>query len=425
MSEKLLHYIWQYKLYSQHELQTESGEKIEIIDTGKPNSDAGPDFFNAKIKIGNTLWAGNIEIHTNSSDWKKHNHQNNKTYDSVILHVAENIDCPIFRTDGNLIPQLQLPCPNELKLQYEYLQKNKNWIPCSEKLHLVDSFTIQSLLSRLTFERLEGKTDAIFKLLTDNKNNWEEAFYITLARNFGFGINNDAFEQLARSLSLLFLGKHKNNLFQIEALLFGQAGLLSLERNISNEYFKALQKEYNFLKAKFSLTPIEASQWKFLRLRPANFPHVRIAQFAALIHQSSKLFSQIIENPDIEILHQLFKCEPSDYWKTHFIFENESPTKSKKLSTSSINIILINTVIPFLFCYGKKKQDEDIQAKSITLLEKIPSEKNSIIQKWEELGIKANSAFFSQALLQLKKNYCDNKKCLQCRIGHQVLKKNQ
>ncbi len=420
MSEKLLHYIWQYKLYNPHNLQTDTGEKIEVIDHGKLNSDAGPDFFNAKIKIGDTLWAGNIEIHSNSSDWKRHNHQNNKAYNSVILHIADNIDSPILRNDGEKIPQLQLSYPQEIKLQYEYLLKNAQWIPCADKLHLVDSFTKQSWLNSLIFERLEEKANAIFNLLQDNKNNWEEAFYITLARNFGFGINGDAFEQLARSLPLTFLGKHKNNLFQLEALLFGQSGLLS--NDTSDDYQKALLKEYDFLKLKFNLTPIDSSQWKFLRLRPANFPPVRIAQFASLIHHSSKLFSRIIENPNIETLQQLFNCEPSDYWKTHFLFGSKSAAKSKKLSKSSAHIILINTVVPFLFCYGKKKQDEDIQSKAIELLEKIPAEKNSIIEHWKELGIEADSAYFSQALLQLKKNYCDNKKCLQCRFGHKVLK---
>jgi hypothetical protein len=423
MNEKFLHYIWQNKLFEAHSLQTTDGQKVEVIDVGRLNTDAGPDFFNAKLKIDETLWAGNVEIHINASDWIKHKHHTDKVYDSVVLHVVQHQDVPIYRLNGDLIPQVTLKYPVEIEHRYEFLLANKQWIACGEKLKQVDDLFIHSWLTACLTERLSNKTEAIFNLLKQNKNNWEEAFYITLARNFGFGTNSDAFERLAKSLPLSYLGKHKDNLFQIEALLFGQSGLLFSSKKEPDEYQFSLQKEYHFLQAKFELKPIDGSLWKLLRLRPSNFPHVRLAQFASLIHNSSKLFSKIIENPEFELIEPLFECNPSDYWKTHYLFAEETVPRSKKLGKTAIHVILINTVIPFVFCYGKSKQNEELQETAINLLEKIPAEHNSVIDGWAGVGIKASSAFDSQSLLQLKKCYCDDKKCLQCRIGHKVLSK--
>ncbi len=421
ITEKFLHYIWQYKLFSTHLLQTEASEKVEIIDIGKPNTDAGPDFFNAKLKIGETLWAGNVEIHLNSSDWNKHGHHKNPAYDSVILHVVHEIDCPVYRTNGETIPQMQLCFPNEIIQRYQNLQGKKSWISCEEQLLNADKFLFAQWINRILIERLETKSKAIFTLLEQNKNNWEEAFYITLARNFGFGTNGDTFEQLARALPLSCLGKHKDNLFQIEALLFGQSGLLSLPKENADEYQQSLQKEYDFLRSKFTLTPIDGNIWKLLRLRPSNFPHIRIAQFAGLIHKSSKLFSKIIENHTLENLRKLFVCETSEYWKTHYLFGEKSNSRNKKIGETAINTILINTVVPFLFCYGKNKQNADLQDAALSLLENLPVEQNSITLHFAELGIFAKSAYDSQALIQLKKRYCDDKKCLQCQIGHKIM----
>jgi len=419
MKESILHYVWQNKLFQAHNLKTTAGESVEIIDVGRHNTDAGPDFFNAKIKITDTLWAGNIEIHTCSSDWYKHNHQSDNAYNNVILHVVHKADCEVSGVNAEPIPQLELTFPAHIEENYEQLFIEQKWIPCADKIRLVPAIFIQSWKNALLTERLEQKMDSIEKLLTENNQHWEEAFYITLARSFGFGTNSQAFESLAKSLPVSVLAKHKDNLFQLEAFLFGQAGLLITAD--TDSYAEELHKEYEFLRTKFNLTPIDGSQWKLLRLRPDNFPHVRIAQFAALIHSSSKLFSKIVENPDIHDLKQLFACEPSSFWQNHYIFSTESPLKNKKLGVQSVNSILINSVVPFLFCYASHKNNEELKEKALQILEQIPAERNSVVSNWQNVGITSNSAYDSQALLQLKKHYCDEKKCLRCRIGHKVL----
>ena len=419
MKESVLHYVWQYKLFPQHHLKTIDGENVEVIDVGRFNSDAGPDFFNAKIKIDETIWAGNVEFHQRSSDWKRHNHTDNKAYDNVILHIAEIVDAEILRTNGEKIPQMELKIPSEVEQKYNDLLTRKSWIPCENKIDEVDSFKINAWKNSLLTERLQQKTEAIYSLLQQNENHWEEAFYISLARSFGFGVNSQPFELLAKSLPQNILAKHKDNLLQLEALLFGQAGFLS--GKLVDEHQQSLQNEYRFLQTKYTLKSIEASQWKFLRLRPENFPHVRLAQFAKLTQNSSKLFSKIIETEKIDELRTFFKCEVSDYWQKHYIFGKESSVSNKHLGKNSVDILLINTVIPFIFAYARKKNLEELADKAINLLENIPSEKNSIIEKWKELGIFSKNAFDSQSLLQLKKNYCDEKKCLRCTIGHQIL----
>lgn len=419
MKESVLHYIWQQKLFIPNGMKTTAGVAVEVIDVGKLNIDAGPDFFNAKIKIGDTLWAGNVEIHSQSSDWFKHNHQDDKAYDSVILHVVKQADIEVYRTDGESIPQVELNYSKLIETDYINLISEQKWIPCAEKLQFVPEIFIQSWKNTLLVERLEQKMDAIITLLKASNQHWEEAFYITLARNFGFGTNSQSFEQLAKATPLSALGKHKNNLFQLEAILFGQSGLL--ENTNTDEYAVKLKKEYDFLAIKFNMKPLTASQWKLLRLRPDNFPHVRIAQFAALIHTSSKLFSKLIEKPDLDYLNKILDIKPSEYWQTHYTFAKESTKKSKSLGQQSKNVLYINTMIPFLFCYGKQKNIQELKDKALELLEQIPEEQNSIISGWKNLGLKVNTAYDSQALLQLKKNYCDEKKCLRCRIGHKVL----
>ncbi len=419
MKESILQYIWQQRLFVSSDMKTTDNETVEVIDVGKLNTDAGPDFFNAKVKIGDTLWAGNVEIHTRSSEWKKHHHHSDKAYESVILHVVEEVDADVFRNDGEKIPQIKLAYPEQIENDYLQLINEQKWIPCAGKIQSIPSVFIQSWKNALLVERLEQKMEAIESLLNFNNQHWEDAFYITLARNFGFGTNSLAFEQLAKSTPLSALGKHKNNLFQLEAILFGQSGLL--EVTDSDEYTLSLKKEYEFLAAKFDLKPISSSLWKLLRLRPDNFPHIRIAQFAALIHSSSKLFSKVLEKPETDFLNEIFDCKPSDYWQTHYTFANQSAKKAKKLGQQSKNTLYINTVIPFLFCYGTERGNQEMKDKALALLEQIPAEKNSIVAGWKSLGLDVQTAYDSQALLHLKKNYCDEKKCLRCRIGHKVL----
>lgn len=421
MKESVLHFIWQYKLFNSpfDALKTIDGEEVEVIDIGRYNSDSGPDFFNAKIKIAGTVWAGNVEFHQRSSDWKRHQHQLTKAYDNVILHIVEKVDADVFRTNGEKIPQMVFRNLADLQSRYDDLLKNITWIPCENKIHQIEVFQLQAWKNYLLTERLEQKTTAVANVLEAFENNWEEAFYVLLARSFGFGVNNQPFEQLAKSLPLAVIAKHKDNLFQLEALLFGQAGLLNVE--MVDLYLNQLQKEYHFLQIKYNLKSMEQSLWKLLRLRPDNFPHIRLAQFAQLIFTSSKLFSKILEQKNIQQLRHLFVCEVSDYWKNHYLFGKMSKPSIKRMGNNSIDILLINTVIPFLFAYGTKKGDQNLVERALDYMEKIPAEKNSVVLKWNQLGVVAANAFDSQALLQLKKNYCDEKKCLRCRIGHQIL----
>jgi len=421
MKEDFLHHLWKFKLFNRHNLKTTEGETVEVINTGQHNTDAGPDFFNAKVKVGNTLWAGNVEIHLKSSDWKKHSHHLDGAYKNVILHVVHEYDEAVTTTDGNRIYTLELKEKFNPKLYQNYLQliESREWIPCEKQIKNVEKLAIDAWLERLLIERLERKTENILQSLRVNNNNWEESFYQQLAKNFGFQLNALPFEMLAKSLPLSHLGKHKNNLNQIEALLFGQAGLL--EKKYKDEYPNELKKEYDFLKKKFSLKPMDGSQWKFLRLRPSNFPTIRIAQFAQLIHKSSHLFSKILETESLDKLKSFFEISTSDYWITHYVFDKSSARREKNLGESAMLIILINTVVPFLFAYGKQRQSEAHEERAMAFLEKLSPEKNTIISHWEELGIKAKNAARTQALLQLKNEYCSEKKCLNCTIGNKII----
>jgi len=420
MKEDLLHYVWQYGLFATESLKTTGGETVEIIDRGKKNVDAGPDFFNAKVKIGETLWAGNVEIHLSSSDWNRHKHQSDKSYNSVILHVVEKADRAVYRQTGEEIPQLEITIREEVKERYELLLSSKEWIRCESLWKQLPPEFIKLHLNKLLNERFVRKTDAILTYLTQNNNDWEETFYIFLAKNFGMNTNSLPFELLAKSLPLACLGKHKDNLMQIEALLFGQAGLLNGETD--DDYFRLLQKEYLFLCQKFSLLPIDSSLWKFAKMRPVNFPTIRIAQFAMLIHRSHKLFSRLLETDDLMQLRRFFLHEASNYWKNHYTFGNTAPKRKKIIGEESIDILLINTVIPFLFAFSIKKDRPEMLERAYGLLEKIAPEQNSIIEKWKLLGVNAENAYDTQALLELKKQYCDEKKCLQCGVEYRLFK---
>ncbi|MGE0637931.1 MAG: DUF2851 family protein [Bacteroidia bacterium] len=421
MTEDFLHYVWKYKAFHLSGLKTLEGEPIQIIKTGEHNQDAGPDFFNARLKIGNTTWAGNIEIHLKSSDWRKHLHNNNGNYNNLILHLVYENDEDIAHS-GKPVATAELKDLIDKNLEYKYNQLlyAKQWIPCANQLNTVSSFTINNWLERLLIERLERKAKTISSLLELNKNNLEETFYIFLARNFGMKVNAVPFELLAKSLPNSFLGKHKSSLFQVEALLFGQSGLL--EKEFKDDYPNQLKKEYLFLQKKFSLQPIEGHLWKFLRLRPVNFPTVRIAQLALLIHNSSGLFSKIMEAQKADELRKLLNAETSDYWNTHYVFDKESPAQKKNLGTVAIDNILINSIVPFMFVYAGYKGIEDYKDKAVALLEQLNSEQNNIIEKFTELGLKSVQASNSQSLLELKNEYCSFKKCLNCGIGISLLK---
>ncbi len=421
MPEDFLQYIWENRLFESTELKTHFGEKLEIIDQGKHNTDSGPDFFNARIKLGDTIWAGNIEIHQKASDWQKHQHQHDKAYDNVILHVVETMDVEVSRSNGEIIPALVMKYPQKLADNYRQLLEAKTWIPCQEQFHKVDPVLLQLGFNRLMIERLENKTEEIIARLDQNNNDWNETFYQMLARMFGFKVNALPFELLARSLPIGILGKHRNNLFQLEALLFGNAGLLN-NQLLGDDYFLQLREEYSFLYKKYQLKAIESHLWKFLRLRPVNFPTIRIAQLAALIHGSDTLFSKMIETDNLDSLLQIFRVKASAYWDSHYNFNKDtSRTNVKELGEASAQILIINVVIPFLFVYGEKQNKHALKNRALDFLEQLPAEDNSIVDKWTELGVKARNAFETQALLQLKNNYCVAKKCLNCHIGAKLL----
>jgi len=424
MTEEFLHYIWKYRLYDQAKLTTSAGESLQIIKTGEHNTDSGPDFFNARIKVGKTLWAGNVEVHLNASDWKKHRHQDDRAYDSIILHVVYEEDEPLFRRNGEPLPTFTLRerIPNVILSNYLIFKASKDWVPCEKQLHAADMFTVNNWLDRLLAERLESKSGAIGRSLLANTNNWEETFYQQLARSFGFKVNADPFELLARSLPASILARHKNNLFQLEALFFGQAGML--ERSFNDKYPEALQNEYQFLKGKFSINPVDEHLWKFMRLRPSNFPTIRISQFAALVNLSSHLFSKVLRLEDPKALRKIMDVNVSEYWLDHYQFDKISVKKQKKVGDDAIDHIMINTVVPFLFLYGKQRNEEKYMRRALRFLEATRAETNSIISKWGLLGINAENAFHSQALLQLKSAYCDKKRCLECSIGNSLLKEN-
>lgn len=417
--EALLHYIWKYKLY-QNELKTTDGSAIEVIDVGMPNTDAGPDFFNAKIKIGDKLWAGNVEIHTQADDWNKHGHQNDKAYNSVILHVVGNKGKAVYNQSGQLVPECQLQIPAKLHNNYEYLLSSDVDLPCSNFIGTVPAIHIRAMKEALLVERLERKSKDIFQLLNHFENSWNDVFYTILSRNFGFGLNAYPFERLALSTPLPVLLKHSDNLFQVEAILFGQAGML--DEPEEDEYFLNLKKEYHFLQKKYNLKSLDAFLFKKLRVRPSSSPHLRVAQLANLCQSIPGLFSLILETEDVEKIRLHFHVNASEYWQTHYSFKGVSPQKNKYLGDASLDIILINTVAPILFAYGMKTSSENYLNKAIAFLETLRPEFNFITRIFTQAGVSANSAYDTQALIQLKREYCEKRKCLFCRVGHRLLK---
>ena len=420
MNEEFLYYLWTYQLFKPN-LITTSGEVINIISTGRRNTDSGPDFFNAMIKIGNTQWAGNVEIHVNSSDWFKHNHQNNPAYDNIILHVVFNDDLPIQRTSSQLIPTLELKNKFDESILYKYedFQNSRDSISCHSLIHNIKHFDKLSWFDRLMAERLERKSSEAIKLLEYSRNDFLQVFYQWLAKAMGYTANAEAMEMLASSLPIKLLLKHKNNLMQIEALLFGQSGLLSDTHK--DKYPLDLRKEHQFLKSKYKLVPMESSVWRFMRMRPSSFPTIRISQLANIIYSSSGLLNKIFETERLQDVTSLLDTSASSYWNNHFRFDAISPGKNKKLGLLSINIILINTIIPLLFLYGKMKNNFQLQERTINWLCEIRPESNSVTRKFLSIGLEATNAMQSQALLQLKNNYCSKKKCLDCRFGHILL----
>jgi hypothetical protein len=424
ITEDFLHYVWKFRLFNHNALQTTDGEELEVFSAGLAHTDGGPDFQNARIRIGDTTWAGNVELHISSADWQRHGHQTDGAYTSVILHVVYRDDVPLVLPDGRKVPTLELHSRISAGLFNRYHQlifSNQQFIPCEATINTVDSLTLRNWLTRVLVERMENKSAAIIEALNQSRGDWEETFYRFLAANFGFKTNALPFELLAKSLPQNILGKHKNNPLQIEALIFGQAGFL--EDEFTDVYPRKLQEEYRFLRKKYSLAPIEKHLWKFLRLRPQNFPTIRLAQFAALVVNSSHLFSKTLEAREVPALRALFTgLSVNNYWETHYRFDAGSKPSGKNMGAAAIDNLLLNTVALFLFSYGKLLQKQPYINRGLQLLESLPAEKNHITDDFINLGLKIGTAFESQALLELNKYYCTHKKCLHCAVGNKILK---
>jgi hypothetical protein len=422
MKEDFLHYLWKYQLFDISNLKTTQNESISILKPGAHNLNSGPDFLNAKIDIENQLWFGNVEIHLKSSDWYLHQHETDKNYDAVILHVVWEYDTDVFIKDNTPIATLELKnivSKNVLNNYQKLSSKNTQWIPCEKELHTIDSFLLNNWLERLYIERLEDKSKSIAFLLKASKNDWEAVLFQLLAKNFGLKENGDSFLKLAKSIPFSIIRKERNDLTKLSALLFGQAGFLS--ENIESSYHTELRKEYEYLQHKYQLTPLSKHEFQFFRMRPSNFPTVRIAQLIALYHQHQNLFSTVINLETIENLYMLFTIEVSEFWNSHFTFEKTSKITKKKFTNLFLDLIFINTIIPLQFTYQKTTNSID-EERLFEKMKGLKPEKNSIILKFSELKIETKNAFESQALLELKNNYCASKRCLECAIGNKLLR---
>ncbi len=401
------------------EYKADTGETIKIIDTGMHNTDEGPDFSNAKIMVDGIIWAGNIEIHYRSSDWERHGHHVNKSYDNIILHVVEKFDKSCINSEGRHVPTIAIKYNKKLSDKYKALLSEQTYIKCHKSIANLDKEPINIWLGKLAIERLQSKIDVIENYLELCKQSWEEVFKIVLFRNFGFNTNGLPFEMLAKATPLKVLAKYSKSIKQLESLLFGQAGLLPAD--IGCDYARDLRKEYTYMSKLYNIKPIQTSIWKFMRTRPSNFPTIRIAQLASLINKSQKLFSRIMETGTLNEMEELLRCEVSDYWNTHYTFGKESIKKSKKLGKNACHTIIINTIIPFIFIYGDKKNNYVLKERALNFLEKLPSEKNKITKNWERYGLVPRNAADSQAVLHLLNLYCKKNQCINCHIGNQIL----
>ncbi len=420
MTERLLQFIWQFQYFDKNELTTTTDEAVQVLFAGQYNTNQGPDFSDAKIKIGNTTWAGTVELHVKTSDWQKHNHQYDKNYDNVVLHVVWEHDTELDEVFRH-VPVLELKgrVSKILLQRHEELMNANSFIPCEKNIHTVRDITWRSWKDRLLAERLLRKSTIVETYLQQNNYHWEETFWWLLARNFGIKVNADSFEAIARSIPINVLAKHKNQIRQLEALLLGQAGLL--EGKFADDYLQMLQKEYEFNKHKYSLQPSNSSVF-FLRMRPGNFPTIRLAQLAMLIHHSAHLFSKIKEANSIKDVKEWFDVTANDYWHYHYRLDEASAFKKKKLGATMIDNVIINTIAPVLFAYGNYHDENKYKEKALHWLEQTAAESNTITRGFHKLGVENKNAFDSQGLIELKNEYCNKKRCLDCGVGNAVLK---
>ncbi|MCB0487526.1 MAG: DUF2851 family protein [Cyclobacteriaceae bacterium] len=424
MQESFIHYLWQFQYFDKKDLKTTNGESLSVFQTGSLNTDAGPDFSSAKVKIDSMDWMGSVEMHTKSSGWYDHGHDSDPAYEKVVLHVVWVHDKPVTRNDGTELPTLELQHRVDPGLieNYKRLVENSSVIPCEKLFPEVSEITKLSMLDRSLMQRLETKAAQVSQLLESTQNDWEEVTYQLMARNFGFKINYDPFFQLANAIPRKILLKHADSLRDIEALLFGQGGFL--DYGIKDEYFKDLQQEYKALASKYGLEnqKLRKEDWKFLRLRPANFPTIRIAQFSALFFRNRSLFAKLMEATQIKDITKLFDVNTSEYWHTHYRFGRKTARSISGMGEESVHNIIINTIAPLLVAYGKAQDDQNLIDRAVDFLQKTPAEKNKITKTWASMNLQPRQAFDSQALIELNNNFCLKRRCLDCNIGIDILK---
>ncbi len=404
--ERLLHYVWKHKILPLKPLTTVEGQTVEVIDPGLHNHDQGPDFFNAKIRLDGTVWAGNVEVHLRSSDWYRHGHESDAAYNSVILHVVGEVDAEVVTQEGKTLPQVRLDIPEHIRRSYEELCRTEDYPRCHRIISSIPSIKVRPWMDALLVERLKERSEKVAERAERTGGDWERATFVTLSRSFGFGLNGDAFERWAMRIPLSAAGKHRDDLFQIESLFLGMAGLIDeVEGLRSSQEVLLLRQEYAFLKHKFSLgDAMERADWRFLRTRPSNFPSARILQIAELYHSGRAQMSSLLGAQSVEELQTCLAV--------------------KGMTAASRRLLIINTVVPLLFAYGRHTSNDDICQRAIRLLETLPAENNYILRQWQECGLKVSTAADSQALIQLKRQYCDRTDCLRCRFGYEYLKKN-
>lgn len=419
LTEELFQHIWKFRLFTQTGLTTLDGLPLQILYPGVHNNNAGPDFTAARIRIDQTLWAGNVELHLKTSDWYRHGHQHNQQYSNVVLHVVFENDVKELTTGGIPCIELQQHVPKIVLDRFTRLRQSAAFIPCGKNAANVPYLIWEKWKERLLAGRLERKADRYQSWLLSNRYNWEEVSYWAIAESFGQPVNREAFLQLAQSLPYNLLVRHQHSLFHLEALLFGQAGML--EQEFKEEYPTRLQQEYNYMRHKFRLQPLSGHLWKWLRMRPSSFPTIRIACLAGLLYRGSHLFSRILETDDLAGFEQLISIQPSLYWQQHYRFDVPIG-KSRFPGQKAVQSIVINSVLPLLYMYGREKLQYRYQERALDFMNLVPAEGNHVVSGWEELGIGVKSAQDSQALLELKNNYCNEKRCLECAIGANLLK---
>lgn len=424
-NEDFLHYLWKYKMYDLVRLETVNNKKIQVLQSGTSNKNSGPDFFNGLLMVGNQKWAGNIEIHMKSSDWYVHNHELDASYDSVILHVVWEFDIPVFYPNQTEIPTVELRnfvSPKLIDFYFSLFSSSKKWILCQETIGETSPFILKSWLNRLYFERLEEKSVRVFYLLKASNNDWEAVLFQMLAKSFGMKLNGDVFLDLARSFDFSVFRKCQSKPGLLEILLLGQAGFY--DGALEDEVYCSKKEEYTYIKKKYSLVGIDKKQFLFFRMRPNNFPTIKISQLAQLYQSNTQLFSELINIKTIQDYYRLFSVKTSVYWETHFVYGKESKIKRKQISKGFIDLLLLNVIIPLKYSYRKFQNItmfEDLE----TLVNQIKPENNSVINKYKDLGVRISSAIESQALLQMRTEYCTKKRCLECSIGLQLLRQKR